>query len=93
MPSVKNGLWILWDTTKPDGDSKSFMRAHVLVRMADTMGTKHQLLECWMQLLVKEMYLQGFMEKTRLGDTSANLRKLKTHLLLKSYLFLKEGEL
>lgn len=69
------------------------MRAHVLVRMADTMGTKHQLLECWMQLLVKEMYLQGFMEKTRLGDTSANLRKLKTHLLLKSYLFLKEGEL
>ena len=69
------------------------MRAHVLVRMADTMRTKHQLLECWMQLLVKEMYLQGFMEKTRLGDTSANLRKLKTHLLLKSYLFLKEGEL
>ena len=93
MPSVKNGLWILWDTTKPDGDSKSLMRAHVLVRMADTMGTKHQLLECWMQLLVKEMYLQGFMEKTRLGDTSANLRKLKAHLLLKSYLFLKEGEL
>ena len=93
MPSVKNGLWILWDTTKPDGDSRSLMMAHVLVRMADTMGKKHQLLECWKQSLVKEMYLQGFMERTRLGDTSANLRKLKTHLLLKSYLFLKEGEL
>lgn len=93
MPSVKNGLWILWDTTKPDGDSRSFMMAHVLVQMADTMGTKHQLLECWTQLLAKEIYLQGFMERTRLGDISANLRKLKAHLLLKSYQFLKEGEL
>lgn len=93
MPSVKNGVWILWDTTKPDGNSRSFMMAHVLVWMADMMGTKCQLLACWTQELVKEIYLPGFMERTRLGDTSANLRKLKTHLLLKSYQFLKEGEL
>lgn len=40
----------------------------------------------------KEIYLQRFRE--RIGeDTSANSKKLRTHLLLKSYQFLKEGEL
>lgn len=40
-----------------------------------------------------EIYLQGFRERTRVEDTSANSRKLKIHLLLESYQFLKEGEL
>lgn len=41
----------------------------------------------------KEIYLQRFRERIGAEDTSANSKKLRTHLLLKSYQFLKEGEL
>ena len=73
------------------------MTAHVLLVKAVVVGTnisysQHPDLILDIRL-VKEIYLRGFRERTRVGDTSYNSIKLKTHHLLKSYQFLKEVEL
>lgn len=71
--------------TKPDDELRSTVTAHVLLVKAIVVQTTisyyqhpHLILDI---RLVNKIYLRGFRERTRVGDTSPNSIKLKTHII------------